>query len=64
MTPGLESRGGENSNMIMILLKARQLLRAVLSTSSQHFSDHSSRQITFKEREVVAVLILAGVDLL
>lgn len=63
MTPSLESRGGENSSMIMILLHARRLLGAVLSTGSQHFSSRSPRQITYKEREVKAVLMLASVDL-
>lgn len=61
MTPSPESRGGENSSMIMILLHARWLLRAVLSAGSQHFSSHSPRQITYKER-VKAMLKLASVD--
>lgn len=42
----------------MILLHARQLLRAVLSTGSQHFASRTARQFTYKEREVSAALML------
>lgn len=64
MTPSLESQGGENSSMIMILVHASRLLRAVLSMGSQHFSRHSLTQITYNEREEVkAALILASGDL-
>lgn len=52
VTCNLKSQRRENSSMIMILLHARQLLRAVLSTGSQHFSGCSSTQITYKEAEV------------
>lgn len=49
ITPSLESRGRENSSVIMILLHARRLLRAVLSAGSQHFSSFSPTQITYAE---------------
>lgn len=58
ITPSLESRGRENSSVIMIPLHARRLLRAVLSAGSQHFSSFSPTQITYAEREVKAVLML------
>lgn len=50
MSPSLRSRGAENSSTIMILAHARRLLRAVLSTGSQHFSSHSLRHIKSRER--------------
>lgn len=49
--------------MIMIPLNARRLLRAVLSAGSPNFSSHSSRQITYKDKKVRAVLMLPSVDL-